>query len=80
MRLTRRCVFVVAALVLSVNGASAHHSFSAVYDDTRTISVTGVVTQFRFVNPHAMLYLDVTDDSGKVVRVGGRVRGTAESV
>jgi hypothetical protein len=61
-------VFVVAAFVLSVNGASAHHSFSAVYDDTRTISVTGVVTQFRFVNPHAMMYLDVTDDSGKVVK------------
>lgn len=68
MRLTRRWVFVVAALVLSVKGASAHHSFGAVYDDTRTISVTGVVTQFRFVNPHALMFMDVTDDTGKVVK------------
>jgi hypothetical protein len=66
--LTRQWVFVVAALALSVNGASAHHSFGAVYDDTRTISVTGVVTQFRFVNPHAMMFMDVTDDAGKVVK------------
>lgn len=64
----RRGVFVVAALVLSVKSAGAHHSFSAVYDDKRTIAVTGVVTQFRFVNPHALLYLDVTDDTGKVVK------------
>jgi hypothetical protein len=39
-----------------------------VYDDTRTISVTGVVTQFRFVNPHALMSMDVTDDTGKVVK------------
>ncbi len=68
MRRARRWPSVMAALALSVTSASAHHSFSAVYDDTKTISVTGVVTQFRFVNPHAMLYMDVTDDTGKVVK------------
>ena len=47
--------------------ASAHHSFSAVYDDKRSVTVTGVVTQFRFVNPHALMSLDVKDESGKVV-------------
>jgi hypothetical protein len=67
MRFARRWLFVVAVL-LCVKSASAHHSFSAVYDDTRTISVTGVVTQFRFVNPHALLSMDVTDDTGKVVK------------
>jgi hypothetical protein len=46
---------------------AAHHSFSAVYDDKRTVTVSGVVTQFRFVNPHALMSLEVTDDSGKVV-------------
>ena len=68
MRLTRRWLLAVAALVLLVKGAGAHHSFSAVYDDTKTIAVTGVVTQFRFVNPHAMMYMDVTDEAGKVVK------------
>jgi hypothetical protein len=68
MTRTGRWVFVVVALVLSIEGVSAHHSFSAVYDDKQTISVTGVVTQFRFVNPHALMYMDVTDDTGKVVK------------
>jgi len=26
------------------------------------------VTQFRFVNPHAMMFMDVTDESGKVMK------------
>src|SRR5712671_1108658 len=56
------------ALLLSAKGASAHHSFSAVYDDKQTVAVTGVVTQFRFVNPHALMSMDVTDETGKVVK------------
>jgi len=62
------CTLAVAAplLALFVEQSGAHHSFSAVYDDKRVITVEGVVTQFRFVNPHAMMSLDVTDKSGKV--------------
>ena len=86
---TRQGLLVVAALVLSVKSASSHHSFSAVYDDKRTVSVTGIVTQFRFVNPHALMSVDVTDEAGKVVKwtveFAGRlnlseVGWTAESV
>ena len=68
MRLTRQWLFVVGAILLTARSATPHHSFSAVYDDKRTISVTGVVTQFRFVNPHALLSMDVTDDTGKVMK------------
>jgi hypothetical protein len=46
----------------------AHHAFSPVYDEKRTVSVEGVVTQFRFVNPHAMMFMDATDKSGKIVK------------
>ena len=53
---------------LSVAGAaSAHHAFAPVYDAARTVSVAGVVKEFRFVNPHAMLVMDVKDETGKVV-------------
>ena len=44
---------------------SAHHAFSPVYDSKRSVTVSGVVTEFRFANPHAMLSLDVKDDAGK---------------
>ena len=54
-------------LVVSIRLASAHHSFSAVYDGKRSVTITGVVTQFRFVNPHALMTLEVTDKDGKAV-------------
>ena len=55
------------ALVVSIRLAGAHHSFSAVYDGKRNVTITGVVTQFRFVNPHALMTLEVTDKDGKIV-------------
>jgi hypothetical protein len=58
-------------------GGSAHHAFSPVYDEGRTITVEGVVTEFRFINPHALMSMDVTDASGTVmkwtVEFGGRL-------
>jgi len=71
-----RAIFILA-LLLIVKVADAHHSFSALYDGTKQTTVTGVVTQFRFVNPHAMMYLDAPDASGKaakwVVEFDGRL-------
>jgi uncharacterized protein DUF6152 len=65
----RVLLFVVPMLVFAVASASSHHAFSPVYDGKRTIVVEGVVTQFRFVNPHAMMLMDVTDTkTGKVVK------------
>jgi hypothetical protein len=66
MRL-RALLFVLPILIFSIASASSHHAFSPVYDAKRTIIVEGVVTQFRFVNPHAMMLMDVTDTNGKVV-------------
>ena len=68
MRLLRAWLFVIPVLVLSAAGASSHHAFSPVYDEKRLITVVGVLTQFRFVNPHAMIFIDVTDETGKVVK------------
>ena len=42
--LLRRSLSGILALVLSATAASPHHSFSAVYDDTRAVTVSGVVT------------------------------------
>ena len=63
----RASVLAVLLVALSVGRAGAHHAFSAVYDDKQTVTVEGVVTQFKFVNPHALMSMDVTDKSGKVV-------------
>jgi len=42
----------------------AHHSISAVYDTSRQVAVEGV-TEFRFINPHPFLMMDVKDGRGK---------------
>ena len=64
----RPLLFVLPLLILGVAHAGSHHAFSPVYDAKRTITVEGVVTEFRFVNPHAMMLMDVTDKAGTVVK------------
>ena len=44
----------------------AHHS-AVVFDENLTINKTGVVSKFILRNPHMIITLDVTDDSGEVV-------------
>lgn len=41
----------------------AHHGIAA-YQEAKEISVTGSVTYFDFVNPHALIYLNVRQSDG----------------
>lgn len=50
--------------------SSGHHAFSAEFDANQPIDITGVVTKFKWTNPHSWLYLDVTDADGKVTNWG----------
>ena len=74
MRLNRlRCgrFGFAAALAFFVAATTMAHHANSAYDRTRTISVTGVVTRWQFINPHAGLFLDVTDADGNVVEWSG---------
>ena len=44
--------------------AHAHHAISSYYDSSRPVTVQGVITQFRFVNPHPFVEMDVRDAKG----------------
>jgi hypothetical protein len=44
--------------------AWAHHS-NVMYERERTLSVTGTVKEFTFMNPHSWLYVTVTDADGQ---------------
>jgi Family of unknown function (DUF6152) len=58
-------LFLVCSLgLVSFAPAYAHHSASSEYDVQRTIQVTGVMTKFDWVNPHAEMQMNVPDGSG----------------
>lgn len=57
-------ILAMAALLSMSNSALAHHSFSATFKSDETISVDGVVTEFRFRNPHVLIYLNTTNEDG----------------
>ena len=56
---------VVAGLLMLSVSTLAHHSM-ALYDQTREISLTGTVTEFRLTNPHMQILFDVKTDQGNV--------------
>ena len=64
---------VVIGLLLAFTGAlSAHHSMAG-YDDTKKITLSGVVSEYRWRNPHAWVVWDVKDESGKTVQWSGEL-------
>ena len=56
---------VAAGLLLVTRPTSAHHSM-AMYDQTRQITLTGTVTEFRLTNPHIQILFDVKTDQGNI--------------
>ena len=63
---TQLALFAGATLLLFVAVGYAHHPFSAEYDWTKPVTITGSVSKLEWANPHATLYVDAKDENGKV--------------
>lgn len=63
-------IIVAVASILVLSGvALAHHGNSA-YDESKPLTLKGVVTEFDWVNPHTQIYFDVKDEKGHVTHWG----------
>jgi Family of unknown function (DUF6152) len=54
------------AVALACLPGLAHHG-GAAYDVTKKVAVKGTVKQWNWVNPHCLLLVDATDDTGQTV-------------
>ena len=55
---------MVAGIIVFSASLSAHHG-QAGYNTTETVTVSGTISGFQFVNPHSIVGLDVKDDKGE---------------
>ena len=75
MRLSQLKTILLAMVVISTTvPAIAHHS-GAMFDDKKEVTLTGVVKEFQYTNPHSWLLVDVTGKDGKVTTWGFEAEG-----
>jgi hypothetical protein len=63
MRVNTVCLLVLG-LAGAISPALAHHSFDAEYDASKTATLTGIVTNVEWINPHAFITISFKDESG----------------
>jgi hypothetical protein len=61
-----RPIIALLVLFLLQGPIYAHHG-TAAYDLEKSLTLKGVVTSYEFVNPHAKIRVDVTDENGHTV-------------
>lgn len=59
-----RIVVIAAFGALAVLPVAAHHSAAAHYEVEKTTSISGVVKEFRYTNPHAVVRVAVANAQG----------------
>ena len=72
-------VLCCAALAASVE-ALAHHSFTAEFDASKPVKLSGTVTKVEWTNPHLWFFIDVKGEDGAVTNWGFELAGSAQLV
>jgi hypothetical protein len=65
-----RVILIASALAFAAGAGEpgkvvAHHAISNVYDASNRVTLEGVVTDFRLINPHPFLFIAVKNDGAE---------------
>lgn len=73
-----RALLAAAVILLAWAGApmrvTAHHS-GTMFDDSKVVTIEGVVKEFQYTNPHSWLLVDVTNPDGSITTWGFEAEG-----
>ncbi len=64
-RVTRPRISIWIAGIASAifaEAGPAHHGFTNHFDPDLEVAISGSVTEFRFINPHVLIHIDVEND------------------
>ena len=67
------CFVVVVVACVMASRLTAHHGTLVSYDRDKAWTAKAVVTEFRYVNPHAQIYFDVKEDKDHVGHWSGEL-------
>src|ERR1700691_6343781 len=59
-------IMSAGVVLLMVSGPVLAHHGGAQYDTKHPVTMTGVVTEYLFTNPHVQIYFDFTNENGEV--------------
>jgi hypothetical protein len=68
-----RCLAAAVIFGAVTSTAGAHHGTLVSYDREKQWTAKATVTDFKYLNPHAQIYFDVTDSKGAVAHWSGEL-------
>lgn len=69
---------LLAAAAFAAGPAQSHHSFAAVYDAEKEVTIEGKVVQFQYRNPHSVLHVLAKDANGVEKRYAVEWQGATQ--
>ena len=60
-----KAILLAGGLLFGAPSLLAHHGLAR-FDTTHVVTLKGTVTDFEYINPHAIIHADLKDDHGKV--------------
>lgn len=70
-----RAIATAAVFVACLGSAVLAHHSAAMFERTKQVTLTGVIKEFQYTNPHSWLIVDVKGKDGKVVAWGFEAEG-----